>query len=62
VMPDSPAYFAFEGYGVVNAASAQRAIQVILGRTPMPDRSDADAWMAAIDAVRDVFYPPTAYR
>jgi hypothetical protein len=62
VFPDSPAYYAFEGYGIVNAASARRAIDVIRGRRAMPDRSDVDAWMAVTDALRDVFYPPEQYR
>jgi hypothetical protein len=37
-------------------AAALRAIEVIMGRAPMPDRSEVDAWIATIDAIRDTVY------
>lgn len=61
VVPDSPVYYTQEGYGVANVASAERAISVLLGRAPMPDRSEVDAWIATEDEVRDVVYPPPHY-
>lgn len=61
VVPDSPVYYTQEGYGVANVSSADRAIEVLLGRAPMPDRSEVDAWIAAEDEVRDVVYPPPPY-
>ncbi|MBD0330403.1 MAG: S8/S53 family peptidase [Thermoleophilia bacterium] len=61
VVPNTPLYYTQQGYGVANVASALRAIDVLLGRAPMPDRTDADAWFAAVDAVRDTVYPPPAY-
>jgi hypothetical protein len=61
VVPDTPVYYTQQGYGVANVASGLRAIDVILGRASMPDRSDADAWFLAVDAVRDTVYPPPRY-
>ncbi|HWC32051.1 MAG TPA: S8/S53 family peptidase, partial [Actinomycetota bacterium] len=61
VVPDSPAYYTQEGYGIANVASGLRAIDVIFGRAPMPDRAEVDAWIARIDGVRDMVYPPDRY-
>lgn len=61
VIPDSPVYYTQEGYGIANVASAKRAVEVILGRAPMPDRAEVDAWIATIDAVRNAVYPPHTY-
>ena len=61
VIPDSPFYYTQQGYGNANVASALRAIDVLLGRAPMPDRSEVDAWIASIDAIRDSIYPPPIY-
>jgi hypothetical protein len=61
VVPDSPVYYTQEGYGVANVASAERAISVLLGRAPMPDRSEVDAWIATEDEIRHVVYPPPHY-
>lgn len=58
VWPTTPASWAYQGYGLVNAASGLRAAEVLLGLRPLPDRSDVDAFIAAADAVRDVFFPP----
>jgi hypothetical protein len=54
--PTTPAYFVYEGYGLVNAASRDRATQVLLGQAPMPDRSDVDEWMAAKNAISDAIW------
>jgi hypothetical protein len=61
IVPDNPAYYTQEGYGIANIDSALRAIDVIAGRAPMPDRSEVDAWIAEIDALRDAIYPPPPY-
>jgi hypothetical protein len=61
VIPDTPLYYTQQGYGNAHVASALRAIEVLLGRAPMPDRSDVDAWIASVDAVRDSLYPPPTY-
>ena len=47
--PTTPAYFVYEGYGIVNQASAGEAMDVLFGRAPMPDRSDVDEWMSIRD-------------
>jgi hypothetical protein len=61
VVPDSPAYFTMQGYGVANVASAGRAIDALLGRAAMPKRADVDAWIASIDVIRDSVWPPPTY-
>jgi hypothetical protein len=61
VIPDNPLYYTQQGYGVANVASAARAIDVLLGRAPLPDRTEVDAWMATVDETRDVVYPPPTY-
>jgi hypothetical protein len=61
VIPNTPLYYTQQGYGNANVAAALRAIEVIMGRAPMPDRSDVDAWMASIDMLRDSVYPPPTY-
>jgi hypothetical protein len=61
VIPDTPLYYTQQGYGNAHVASALRAIDVLLWRAPMPDRSDVDAWIASTDAIRDTLYPPPTY-
>ena len=61
VIPNSPLYYTQQGYGNANVAAALRAIEVIMGRTPMPNRSEVDAWIASIDTIRNTVYPPPTY-
>jgi hypothetical protein len=60
IIPTAPGYYVSQGYGVVDTASGQRAIDVLLGSRPLPDRSDVDAWIATADRLRDIVYPPSA--
>ena len=46
----------FEGYGAATPEGAKRAVDVILGRALMPDRSFEDQFMAASRAVKDTLY------
>ena len=46
----------FEGYGAATPEGAKRAVDVILGRAVMPDRSFEDQFMAASRAVKDTLY------
>ncbi|HVL91229.1 MAG TPA: S8/S53 family peptidase, partial [Actinomycetota bacterium] len=57
-IPDTPVAYTQQGYGVANKASARRAVDVILGRAAMPDRSDVDRWIAAMDVIRDAIWNP----
>ncbi|HKO62827.1 MAG TPA: S8 family serine peptidase [Pyrinomonadaceae bacterium] len=61
VIPNTPLYYTQQGYGNANVAAALRAIEVIMGRAPMPNRSEVDAWIASVDAVRNTLYPPPTY-
>ncbi|MBW3557859.1 MAG: hypothetical protein KY454_13080, partial [Actinobacteria bacterium] len=46
----------FEGYGAATPESAKRAVNVLLGKAAMPDRSFEDAFFAVDRAVRDTLY------
>jgi hypothetical protein len=46
------------GYGIIDEDSAADALRVLLGRQGRPDRSFEDAWVAAVDAVRDALWGP----
>ena len=61
VIPNTPLYYTQQGYGNANVAAALRAIEVIMGRAPMPNRSEVDAWIETVDAVRNTVYPPPTY-
>lgn len=53
VIPNTPAYFVFAGYGLVDKDSLEAALDVMHGREPMPDRSDVDTWMELRDSLAD---------
>lgn len=46
----------FEGYGAATPEGARRAVDVILGRELMPDRSFEDEFFALDQAVKDTLY------
>lgn len=46
----------FEGYGSAGPAHAERAIAVLLGEVPLPDRTEADAFFAQDCEHRDSLY------
>jgi Subtilase family len=46
----------FEGYGAATPEGARRAVDVILGKAVMPDRSFEDQFMAASRSVKDTLY------
>ncbi len=48
--------YPFEGYGATTPNAAARALEVLLGRAPLPDRSTVDAFFAEDCALRDVLY------
>lgn len=61
VVPTTPVYYTQQGYGNANVASGFRAVDVITGAAPMPNREDVDAWIAIVDGVRDTVYPKPVY-
>jgi hypothetical protein len=61
VVPTTDMYYTQQGYGIASAESALRAIDVLTGAAPMPDRSDVDAWIATVDGVRETVYPSPTY-
>ena len=54
--PYSAANVLFEGYGAATPASAQRAVDVLLGRALMPERPEEDDFFAADRAIRDAIW------
>lgn len=60
-IPDTPLSYTQQGYGVANKASALRAVAVIVGRAPMPDRADVDTWIAAMDTLRNAIWNPADF-
>ncbi len=48
--------FLFEGYGAATPNAAARALEVLLGRAELPDRSDADQFFAVDCELRDALY------
>jgi subtilisin family serine protease len=48
------------GYGIVDRRSARSALRVLLGHDDRPDRPFEDAWVAAVDSIRDALWgtPP----
>lgn len=51
-LPDSPAYFLYAGYGLVDHATAQKALDIVLGTASQPTKTDADQWAAVDSAIR----------
>lgn len=56
IYPTTPAYFVYQGYGIVDRGAKARALQVLLGQAPMPVRTEVDAFMAQMDAARNAIY------
>ena len=54
--PTTAAYYVYQGYGIVNKASRDRAIAVLKGEQPLPDRSDVDEWMEVRRTVSDLLW------
>ncbi|HVL86482.1 MAG TPA: S8/S53 family peptidase [Candidatus Thermoplasmatota archaeon] len=54
--PPTPLDFLFEGYGIVNGASGDRAWRVLLGLDASPDRVAEDAFRGASLAIRDAVW------
>lgn len=46
-VPDGAPEFASIGYGAIDPAAQQRAVDVLSGRAPLPDRAATDAFLAA---------------
>lgn len=46
----------FEGYGAATPNGARRAVEVLLGRIPLPDRSFEDGFFAIDRRIRDTIY------
>lgn len=56
IRPTTPAYFVHQGYGVVDKNSLELALKVLVGKEPLPERADVDAWIQATDVIRDALW------
>lgn len=56
VRPTGPNYYMYQGYGVVDRKAKALAMDVLLGKKPMPQRDEVDEWIARTDAARDAFW------
>lgn len=54
--PTTPAYFVYQGYGIVNSESKTSALAVLLGEAALPQRDDVDTWMTGRDAAADAMW------
>lgn len=54
--PFADLHYVFEGYGIVDPSSIQVAVDVLLGRTPLPERPEEDAFFQADSALRAELY------
>ena len=56
VRPTTPNYYMIQGYGVVDKKARDLAMDVLLGKKPLPDRAEVDAWMEQSDQARDAIW------
>ena len=56
VEPTTDRYYVNQGYGVVDRNAKARALSVLVGEAVLPDRGEADTWMATTDRARDAYY------
>lgn len=52
----TPYDHAVQGYGLVDRTAKDRALDVLLGDEPMPDRTDVDTSIAAFDTLRNAVW------
>ena len=45
-----------QGYGVVDRATRETGLKVLLGEQPMPDRSDVDLTISVVDSLRNAIW------
>lgn len=56
LLPDSPAAFAYAGYGLIDAGTAAAAAEVVLGQRPMPTRANEDTWASVDSEIRQTIW------
>lgn len=50
ITPNTPLYYLYAGYGLVNEETKLAALDVLFGRIPLPNRDDVDQWMETRDS------------
>ncbi|MDQ3956254.1 MAG: S8 family serine peptidase [Actinomycetota bacterium] len=56
VRPTGPNYFMYQGYGVIDRKAKKLALDVLIGKKPLPDRAEVDQWIATTDQARDAIW------
>ncbi|HWC13933.1 MAG TPA: S8/S53 family peptidase [Actinomycetota bacterium] len=56
VRPTTPAYWIYQGYGVVDRNSVTEALAILEGKGELQDRSEVDRWIETTDAIRDLIW------
>ncbi|HEX2056954.1 MAG TPA: S8/S53 family peptidase [Actinomycetota bacterium] len=56
VRPTTPIYYLHQGYGVVTSESKALALDVLLGKEDLPDRTEVDTFIAGIDTIRNAIW------
>ena len=56
VRPTTPIYYLHQGYGVVTAESKALAFDVLLGKKPLPERTEVDTFISGVDAIRNAIW------
>lgn len=55
-VPANPFQYVFEGYGLVNATTVRAAVDVLLGRQPLPLRDAEDEFLASDSGLRRALF------
>jgi hypothetical protein len=56
VRPTTPIYYLHQGYGLVTAESKALAFDVLLGKKPLPERTEVDTFISGVDAIRNAIW------
>ncbi|HEX2294136.1 MAG TPA: S8 family serine peptidase [Actinomycetota bacterium] len=56
VRPTTPIYYLHQGYGVVTRDSKALALDVLLGKEELPDRTEVDTFVSAMDEIRNAIW------
>ena len=56
VRPTTPAYYVYQGYGVVDRNSLAEALAILEGKSELQDRSEVDRWIETTNIIRDAIW------
>jgi hypothetical protein len=56
ITPTTEQYWLHQGYGIVDRDARDRALAIVAGEAPLPERADVAAWQARMDTMRNAVY------